>query len=124
MRFPSIGRFCGPAICSSVKTAMTYGVDECRYCGAAIKQRGPDAMEDYIKSLGKKSPMPEAKWRALGMRAPPTLTQMNFPTRGCCQTCALRVATRRATPIKPLIALAICVAILAGVIFYTGTLVH
>jgi hypothetical protein len=103
---------------------MTYGVDECRYCGAAIKQRGPKAMEDYQNSRGKKSPMPEAEWRALGMMAPPTQMQIWFPTNGCCDSCALRVATKRARPIKPLIALGIWALIVACIIGYTATLIH
>jgi hypothetical protein len=103
---------------------MTYGVDECRYCGAAIKQRGPEAMEDYMKNRGKKSPMPEAKWRALGMRAPPTLAQIGVPTRGCCEACSLRVATRGATPTKSLLAIAIVVLMIASIIGYTATPNH
>lgn len=80
---------------------MTYGVDQCRCCGVAIKPRGPQDIENYRKAL-RNPTMPEAEWRRRGYLAAPTMKQLDNPDRGCCTPCAERETRRKMRPFKRL----------------------
>jgi len=77
---------------------MTYGVDQCRVCGVAIKPTGPDAMKRYKDSLKGRPLMTEAQWRAAGFKCSPTYRQTKEPTEGCCTACKLKMHARTWTP--------------------------
>ncbi len=67
---------------------MTYGVDQCRVCGKAIKISGPHAMAQYLETQALRRPnMTEKQWRAAGLKTAPTLLQMRRQSDGCCFEC-------------------------------------
>ncbi len=67
---------------------MTYGVDECRVCGARITPSGPGSMDRYLASLNLSKPTMTVKaWRAAGFKAMPTPWQMGHVRDGCCYKC-------------------------------------
>ncbi len=74
---------------------MTYGVDECRICGALMTSKGPDAMQRYLDSLTLKKPtMSQKEWRAAGFKAMPTPYQMGHVQDGCCYKCRFPIAVK------------------------------
>jgi hypothetical protein len=77
---------------------MTYGVDECRVCGVAIKPSGPDALKRHNISLKGRPVMTERQWRAAGFKACPTYRQTKEPTDGCCSACKLKMHGRTWKP--------------------------
>ena len=73
---------------------MTYGVDECRVCGKAMKPTGPEAMQRHLASLKGRPMMTDKQWRAAGLKASPTKRQMRSPQHGCCFECALMMGQK------------------------------
>lgn len=74
---------------------MTYGVDECRVCGRAMKPSGPEAMEAHLASLKARPTMTEKQWRAAGFKAAPTKRQSMVPHTGCCYDCKMIMSYRK-----------------------------
>jgi len=72
---------------------MTYGVDQCRRCGAPIRNRGMVSPDDI-----KPSNIPEAEWRAAGFKAQPTVAEAHFPHLGCCSDCTAVLMRKRWKP--------------------------
>ena len=78
---------------------MTYGVDECRICGAPMTSKGPDAMQRYLDSLKLKKPtMTQKEWRAAGFKAMPTPWQIGHVQDGCCYKCRFPIAVKNVRP--------------------------
>ena len=73
---------------------MTYGVDQCRRCGVAIRPRHDHGAADDRRT----SKMPEREWRAAGFKAQPTVSQARFPVVGCCSDCAEILLRQRWKP--------------------------
>jgi hypothetical protein len=96
---------------------MTYGVDQCRVCGVAIKVHGPEDMADWLEAQ-KRSKMPEKVWRSRGYLAAPTKRQMQDPAHGCCADCGYREMRRKTQPFKRL-AIAGAVVVLAFALVWT-----
>ena len=74
---------------------MTYGVDECRVCGKAMKPSGPEAMEAHLASLKRRPTMTEKQWRAAGLKAAPTKRQSMVVHIGCCYDCKMTMAVKK-----------------------------
>ncbi len=69
---------------------MTYGVDQCRVCGARIFPKGPETAELQTEA-NRKPQMPEKEWRRRGYLCPPTKFQIHVdPSNGCCHKCGMR----------------------------------
>ncbi len=73
---------------------MTYGVDQCRRCGKAMRERRDNPKPDDLRP----SSLTEAQWRAQGWLAKPTKTQQRFPSTGCCVDCTELVMRKRWKP--------------------------
>jgi hypothetical protein len=78
---------------------MTFGVDQCRCCGAPIKPAYPGQLQEYLDTL-RKPTMPEAEWRRRGFLAVPTRAQLHMPHVGCCQPCGQKQVTRATGPLR------------------------
>lgn len=105
---------------------MTYGVDQCRVCGAPIPVR-PWGLRQQIR-YGKKinsrevTLMTEPEWRAAGFRSQPTKIQMLFPSEGCCVDCGVRLEKRNArrTPLIATIGTVLAVLSIIAVVVLTN----
>jgi hypothetical protein len=95
---------------------MTYGVDQCRCCGAPIKVSDPQALEEYLRAV-RKPTMPEAEWRRLGYLAVPTRGQIHMPQRGCCHPCAEKQIRKRTVPFRRMAKVAIGAAVAFSIIW-------
>jgi hypothetical protein len=100
---------------------MTYGVDQCRVCGAAMPTGGTGALERYLKDRKRRPTMSEAEWRAKGFKAAPTRHQLHKPTDGCCFKCRMEMGRKSVHPYRIMAAIAACAIVISGVIFVVGT---
>jgi hypothetical protein len=96
---------------------MTYGVDQCRVCGTAIKPHSPKDMDNWLKAQ-KKPPIPEKEWRRRGFLAAPTKHMLAMPAYGCCQDCGQRLAIKHSKVNQRVMWLALA-AVTAGTIVWT-----
>jgi len=77
---------------------MTYGVDQCRVCGAPIPERPLTTRDqkNYLRVMKSRKPlMTEKEWRARGFKAQPTRWQMVEPADGTCYTCGTKLEFKR-----------------------------
>ncbi len=50
---------------------------------------GPEAVARVAKYRQQKSPWPEAKWRAAGLKVAPSPGELRYPAYGCCAECGI-----------------------------------
>ncbi len=100
---------------------MTYGVDECRVCGKAMKPSGPKEMQRHLASLRGHPTMTEKQWRAAGLKAAPTKRQMVSLHHGCCYDCTMTMGMR-SVPQRRLIYPALIIAVIVALtMFFIGS---
>jgi hypothetical protein len=103
---------------------MTYGVDQCRRCGKPIKvtdgKAHAKANPKALAAAQKRSPWPEAKWRAEGLKAPPTAWEILHPNTGCCIDCSFILVRRKWQPlIRLILIIALIVFGVGFILFFT-----
>jgi hypothetical protein len=89
---------------------MTFGVDQCRCCGAPIKPAYPEQLKEYLDAV-RKPTMPEAEWRRRGFLAVPTRMQLHMPHIGCCQPCAQKQVMRATAPAQRMAKVAVAAVV-------------
>lgn len=97
---------------------MTFGVDECRRCGRAMKISAPNALAQYHDSLTRKPTMSEAEWRAEGWKAAPTRHQIHHVLTGVCRECKWALRNRQSNPKPTIFAMIFLVFALAAFVLY------
>jgi hypothetical protein len=96
---------------------MTYGLDECRRCGAKMRPRKDgEAVDDQ-----RPSRMPEAQWRAAGFKIRPTVAQAQHPGLGCCTDCKAFFLRKRWKPGVRIGSTLAGTALLLGLIYWLAT---
>jgi len=76
---------------------MTYGVDQCRMCGAPILLERREALAEYEEAL-RRPPMEEAQWRREGFLTVPTKHQLLHRAAGTCAVCAKKLIYQKFKP--------------------------
>jgi hypothetical protein len=104
---------------------MTYGVDQCRVCGTAIRPRGPKSWEEQDHA-NRKPTIPEAEWRRRGYLTSPTRSQLRMmPADGCCRPCGIKQMEKRFHYFTRAVVLAVViVSVLAGIFTVITYLPH
>ena len=97
---------------------MAYGLDECRRCGSAMPFAGAEAAARYELTKVQKPTMPEAEWRAKGLRAAPTVYQLTHKLDGLCKECRWQVGTRAPHRTKPLMIALLATAVLLFLVVF------
>jgi len=93
---------------------MTYGVDECRRCGAPMRaRRDNEGVEDQ-----RPSRMPEAQWRAAGFKVRPTVTQALNPGNGCCTNCRALLMRKQWKPGVRVVGTFVGSALVLGLLYW------
>lgn len=98
--------------------SMTYGVDQCRRCGLAIRPRHDHGAADDRRP----SKIPEPVWRAAGFKAQPTVSQAHFPQIGCCADCAEILLRQRWKPGLRMLMLVTILIVLMALIYFLAEL--
>lgn len=73
---------------------------------------GPDAAARYELTKRQKPTMPEAEWRALGLKAAPTVYQMFHKLDGLCRECKWEVGVKAPYKTRPFVIVSVATAIL------------